>query len=162
MHFGKQILDRRHEPWAQYYIDYAGLKTILEDCSDGDGNSEQTPNNNALPLLVSQSSVLSISSSLRQSRSGATTISFQSEFDRQVRKVVLFQLQKQGSIASQLTEAEIMVIAGTTENNSQKQKQQYLNKIATELYYLIEFVGIWRTGCPDTNSSNCMGARHVY
>ena len=162
MHFGKQILDRRHEPWAQYYIDYSGLKTILEDGSDGDGNSEQTPNNNALPLLVSQSSVLSISSSLRQSRSGATTISFQSEFDRQVRKVVLFQLQKQGSIASQLTEAEIMVIAGTTENNSQKQKQQYLNKIATELYYLIEFVGKWRTGCPDTNSSNCMGARHVY
>ena len=103
MHFGKQILDRRHEPRAQYYIDYAGLKTILEDCSDGDGNSEQTPNNNALPLLVSQSSVFSIFSSLlRQSRSGATTISFQSEFDRQVRKVVLSVLSLVTILATQL------------------------------------------------------------
>ena len=33
MHFGKQLLANRYEPWSSFYLDYEGLKAVLQDAT---------------------------------------------------------------------------------------------------------------------------------
>ena len=112
MHFGKKLLAKRHPPWAQYYLDYAFLKNILEQ-DYVDIMKYKLPPSNARSLM-SQLSMLS-TQSLRQSMRD-TTLAFQCELDNQVRRVVLFFLLMQGLIASRITQ---IVKVSANHNNAQ-------------------------------------------
>jgi hypothetical protein len=80
MKFGKKLVALSHSPWAQYYVDYGHLKQILE--------KEESPD--------LEGSVASSNHSIFQSSE------FIFQLDQEVEKIVLFLLEQQGQIASQL------------------------------------------------------------
>jgi predicted MFS family arabinose efflux permease len=115
--FGEQLLSLRHEPWASYYLDYNGLKDILN----------QSAAQATAAVSVDSSGNLQRSISMRSSLVGrfaldeppASTL-FLMQLNAQVEKIVLFFLQEQGRIAYQFVEYR-----------QEQQKQQQLQQLST-------------------------------
>jgi SPX domain protein involved in polyphosphate accumulation len=78
MKFGKKLVALRHAPWSQYYVDYEHLKQILFKEEGADPESS-----------IASASVFQVTE-------------FVYQLDREVEKAVLFLLEQQGLIASQL------------------------------------------------------------
>lgn len=84
MHFGKQLIAKRHEPWAAYYLDYQALKELLE-----------------VPMLTAKSSSPTIRGG---SHHFVVTPFFIELLHAQVDRVVHFFLQQQGVLSTTLVQ----------------------------------------------------------
>ncbi|KAL7486845.1 hypothetical protein ACHAW6_012426 [Cyclotella cf. meneghiniana] len=134
MHFGKTLKERLHQPWAQYYLDYSRLKDILEQDTVNLTLSVDrlaTSCSDDSDALASQST----NASVRHLRLSArtTTLAFQAELDYQVRKVVLFFLQQQGSIANRVS-----LLVDSDELLDETDED--LQSICGDVFHLIEFI----------------------
>jgi hypothetical protein len=128
MHFGKKLLNKRHEPWADYYLDYNQLKHVLE----GDD---------------SQHALLDPLSGVPE---------FLTLLDEQVEQVVHFFLQQQGLISRRLMVElaprlhELLLVAAPDSANStgsgQRDAYYKLYKdyqaCAYDILYLVQFVDL--------------------
>lgn len=108
MHFGKKLLASRYEPWAAYYLDYAHLKTQLEEDEQASHPAESA----ALVATVTQSTEShhrhpsSGAGSLHQSLQENESSEFLRLLNREVEKILLFFLSEQGQVANEMAELQ--------------------------------------------------------
>mmetsp|Transcript_11358 Transcript_11358/g.18796 ORF Transcript_11358/g.18796 Transcript_11358/m.18796 type:complete len:709 (-) Transcript_11358:295-2421(-) len=128
--FGKQLVESQHEPWANAYLDYKGLKAALKQIGKQQPTDPET----------SSSIVL-----LEEAFAG----DFELLIDNQIEKVVLFFLEKQGNIASRLNDLRhartSSVHSSTGDFDPKVQSQEYL-QLGEELVLLVNFVELNVTG----------------
>jgi len=145
MKFGNKLHSLQYPAWAPYYLDYNGLKKLLEDDSGYDDNHDDAVPPPP-PLSPAGSAFLAISSPLNSLRrkgplfssrrgdplredmdSNLPSVKFLDALNEQVEKIVLFYVQEQGRIAYQLVELRqeqlqfsntLFATASTTNNNN--------------------------------------------
>jgi hypothetical protein len=101
VNFGERLLESRHGPWSDYYIDYAQLKQVLEEESNlsQGGRAEDKKghhgSNGSLSALLTHYSSATANKYLHTSE-------FLSVLYRQTEKVSFFVLQEQGRVSCEL------------------------------------------------------------
>jgi predicted MFS family arabinose efflux permease len=123
--FGKQLVEARHDPWSKAYLDYNALKAALKRHGD--------PKNADDAELLAQIE--------------DPAEDFEQLVDSQIEKVVLFFLEKQGDLASRLTNLRRVKSSTHALSNfdPKLQSQAYL-RIGEELVLLVNFVELNVTG----------------
>jgi hypothetical protein len=126
MKFGKKLVALRHAPWSQYYVDYEHLKQILFKEEGADPESS-----------IASASVVQVSD-------------FVFQLDREVEKAVLFLLEQQGLIASQLhhilNEQHHLSSYPDDEVHDFTELPDLIHDAAQQLLHLIQFVDMNVTG----------------
>lgn len=136
MHFGKQLLARRYEPWADYYLDYNFLKNLVE----------QQP-----PAISSVPSTTSLSATARSTKSWhhrSVSPEFVSVLNVQVERAVHFFLQQQGALSSKLMQDLEPRLVSLTNNNVELELSEYMalyndyEACAQTLLTLVQYVAL--------------------
>jgi hypothetical protein len=126
MKFGKKLVALRHAPWSQYYVDYEHLKQILFKEEGADPESS-----------IASASVVQVTE-------------FVFQLDREVEKAVLFLLEQQGLIASQLqhilNEQHHLSSYPDDDLHDFTKLSGLIHEAAQQLLYLIQFVDMNVTG----------------
>eukprot|EP00977_Amphora_coffeiformis_P015384 scaffold4510_cov183-Amphora_coffeaeformis.AAC.69 len=137
MHFiGKQLLAKRYEPWADYYLDYTSLKNILEQKPD-----KKSSSNTSLSSMMG-------SSSSRHDRSKVSQ-EFHITLNVQVERIVHFFLQQQGSLSSRLIndlEPQLQSLNNGKEFSVYNDLYCQYQQCAQSLFALVQFVALNVTG----------------
>lgn len=131
--FGKQLVQARHDPWANAYLDYSSLKAALKALGKQPKATSDPETGTAIVLPTKNDS------------SGED---FEQLIDNQIEKVVLFFLEKQGDLASRLSDLRSVRSSNFrnfTSADSKVQSQEYL-RIGEELVLLVNFVELNVTG----------------
>lgn len=119
--FGKKLLQSQYSPWENYYIDYKRLKKILHKKGLGlnrqleqQQTQEQQDHlldhgnlsslNNQDDDATAKSVAMSITEPVNETNNQDANIIFREALDRQIENTVLFLLQQQGTISSQLSQ----------------------------------------------------------
>jgi MFS family permease len=130
MKFGKKLVTLQHSPWSQYYVDYEHLKQILSKEEGADPES-------SVAFSVASGSV-------------AQVTEFVFQLDREVEKIVLFLLEQQGQIASQLhhilNEQRRLSSYPDDELHDVSKLPELIHEAALQLLHLIQFVDLNVTG----------------
>lgn len=116
--FGKQLAQSRHEPWAGAYLDYKSLKKALKQLANKTNNEPA----DALSIAVESTD-------------------FEQLVDREIEKVVLFFLEKQGDLAKRLN-----VLRNKNCSSAQEQQYDEYHQIGEELVLLVNFCELNVTG----------------
>lgn len=132
MKFGQKIVALQHHPWTGYYLDYNGLKDVLEqpvkdDHSLASGNVSLT------------SATLASIAALEHPASSR----FLEFLDKEVEKIVLFFLQEQGRIAYQLVELRRQQLDPGADRRSIRERY---HSVGASLLHLIQYVDLNVTG----------------
>lgn len=113
VNFGKKLIQGQHPPWKEYYLDYNNLKRVLKDIKKGEKVFE-----------------LDAMEAHHEDDSKAV---FEVLLDRQIERVVIFFLQQQGRIATNLAELR------ETKVGTQEVHAKYF-EIGEEILLLVNFV----------------------
>jgi len=154
MKFGQRILAAQHSAWSPFYLDYNGLKKILEESCE----TAQQSGHKKTSSFASTISLLSISGGRNTvDEKHPLSTRFLQALNDEVEKVVLFFLQEQGRIAYQLVQLrhEQTVLSSsfnpgeTAEialaGNLVALREKY-NAAGKQLLFLIQFVDLNVTG----------------
>ena len=111
MKFGKKLLDQRYDPWVSYYLDYEQLKDVLDKTSRASQYSYHAENDSHADFSMTSS--MQITASMKHH---PVTAEFLSVFHVQLEKMLLFVIQEQGRIATELLSCRNRVHTATTED----------------------------------------------
>eukprot|EP00977_Amphora_coffeiformis_P009043 scaffold2046_cov171-Amphora_coffeaeformis.AAC.10 len=150
MHFGKNLLASRHEPWSEYYLDYGHLKGLLED------EYADQQESSAVVAVVPGDHPPAETRDRRPSSGGG---SFHwnlhedgSEFlvllNREVEKIFLFFLSEQGQLATEMSKVQREIRLQQhdhflgSETGNQPPLSKSMADLATHLLRLIQYVDL--------------------
>ena len=148
MNFARTFLALQHREWAEYYLDYNGLKLILLEREGENGNNH---NNDPTTKVVLSSDTEQVSLIHKITITNtSTTEKFLQELYRQVHRITLFVVKEQGEVADDLMDTrqkqESMVlqasgsISVTAVEKLLKNLRDQYNKLGAKLLHLIQFV----------------------
>jgi MFS family permease len=142
MKFGERLLKARREEWVSHYLDYEYLKALLPDPHKVHLNSRT---NTQSPDLFSEC------------------------LNKEIKRIVLFVLQEQGTIASQLMEihSEALQSGGMRQCVADHDLEEILHQNALHLLSLIQYIDLNITGIRkilkkhDKNDSHKLSAKYL-
>jgi len=148
MNFARTFLALQHREWAEYYLDYNGLKLILLEREGENGNNH---NNDPTTKVVLSSDTEQVSLIHKITITNtSTTEKFLQELYGQVHRITLFVVKEQGEVAddlmgtrqkqeSMLLQASGSISVTVVEKLLKNLRDQY-NKLGAKLLHLIQFV----------------------
>lgn len=142
VNFGQRLIDSKHEPWTQYYINYEHLKRLIED--EYPHPMVQTTTDGAIMVkrTLSDQSLLTL-----RSFSGVSLALLKS-LHTEAERVSLFVITEQGRIATQLAECrrKLPELNEMEDENIFFQLEDLYTEVGIALLNLIRFVHLNVTG----------------
>jgi len=149
--FGKKLENSRYEEWGEYYLDYEALKRILRSGSESPGGMDLRLPEQSNGGNHENDEFLENGNSILVKDRDPSEYSFRIQLDREIEKVVLFFLDKQGQLASKLAELRTQHSNFNQSSSDEtlsvvtsKEKLQALDdeyqEIGLELLRLVQFV----------------------
>jgi cyanate permease len=141
MKFGKKLLDQQYGPWVSYYLNYEQLKDVLEKSSRDDSLYSHHAESDS-HADYSLTSSLPFTSSMKHH---PVTAEFLSVFHVQLEKMLLFVVQEQGRIATELLTCRHRAHTATTEDEFNEIYAGY-QQAGEKILRLVQFLDLNVTG----------------
>ena len=167
MHFGQKLIQDKHEPWSQYYLDYASLKTLLKEDLDSvadyveSGGDPAHHDYHQSPLSRQNPSMGSFSNLSMSQWSSIGLPKFVHVLNDEVERILFFFLQEQAKVAAALEACRYdqsilqkqdssLWMTLTIDDLRANQEEEFFNEklcdVALHLLRLIQFVDLNMTG----------------